>query len=408
MRMSMISSVVSRISGRWRRVPSACSRWATAESLHGVERALAPLTRVERLPRGVVDGHVEQSQQRWLRRLQRFVESQQLASHPLADLAQVVPVLDLEVTLEEVDHWQVARCLAVGDRGAFEDQPALEPMRVGELIDEARLADAGLADDRRHLTMAAAGELLGTAELLQLGVAADERRQSAPGGRLQAGPRRTRPRHLVDLHRVGQPLHRHEAERLHLDVALGQRQRLGRDHDRARISDLLHPRGQVGRLADGRVVHVEITADGAHNDFPGVQPDADLDHRRVRASHLLRIRLHGLLHPECRVAGAHGVIFVGERRAEQRHDPVAHHLVDRSLVAVDGLHHPFEDWIENLARFLGIAIGEQLHRPLEVGEEHSHLFALPLEGALGVYDFLGEVLRRVGLGRCESRLSGCL
>jgi hypothetical protein len=105
MRMSMISSVVSRISGRWRRVPSACSRWATAESLHGVERALAPLTRVERLPRGVVDGHVEQSQQRWLRRLQRFVESQQLASHPLADLAQVVPVLDLEVTLEEVDHW---------------------------------------------------------------------------------------------------------------------------------------------------------------------------------------------------------------------------------------------------------------------------------------------------------------
>jgi hypothetical protein len=34
------------------------------EPLHGVERALASLARVERLPRGVVHGHVEQGHQR--------------------------------------------------------------------------------------------------------------------------------------------------------------------------------------------------------------------------------------------------------------------------------------------------------------------------------------------------------
>src|SRR2546427_6662515 len=104
------------------------------------------------------------------------------------------PILDLEVALEEVDHRPVTRRLAVRDRGAFKDEPALQPMRVGELVDEARLAHSRFADERRHLPVTGAGKLLGAAELLQLSVAADEARQAAPGGRLQAGPRPARPR----------------------------------------------------------------------------------------------------------------------------------------------------------------------------------------------------------------------
>jgi hypothetical protein len=76
------------------------------------------------------------------------------------------------------------------------------------------------------------------------------------------------------------------------------------------------------------------------------------------------------------------VVLVGERRAEERHDPVAHDLVDGALVAVDGLHHPLEDGIESLRRLLGIAVGEELHRALEVGEEHGDLLALAFEGGL--------------------------
>ncbi len=57
-------------------------------------------------------------------------------------------------------------------------------MRVGELVDEARLAHPRLPDDGRHLTVTGAGELLHAAKLLQLGVAADEARQPTPGGRL--------------------------------------------------------------------------------------------------------------------------------------------------------------------------------------------------------------------------------
>ncbi len=122
----------------------------------------------------------------------------------------------------------------------------------------------------------------------------------------------------------------------------------------------------------------------------------------MRASHLLRVLLHALLHPERRVAGPHGVVLVGQRRAEERHDPVAHHLVHRALVAVDGLHHPFEHRIEDLTRLLGVTVGEQLHRALEVREEDRHLLALALQGRLGGEDLLREVLRGVGLGERSS------
>ena len=95
------------------------------------------------------------------------------------------------------------------------------------------------------------------------------------------------------------------------------------------------------------------------------------------------------------------MIFVGKWRTEERHDPVAHHLVHGALVAVDGLHHPFEYGVENLARLLG-NYGEQLHRALEVGEEDRDLLALPREGGLGSEDLLGKVLGSVRLWAGEA------
>ena len=117
----------------------------------------------------------------------------------------------------------------------------------------------------------------------------------------------------------------------------------------------------MGGLADRGVVHAQVAADRAHHHLAGVQPDADLDRHALGAPHLLGVLLDGLLHAQRGVAGADGVVLVGERRAEQRHDAVAHDLVDRALVAVDGLHHPLEDRVEDAAGLLGIAVGEQLH-----------------------------------------------
>src|SRR5262245_62902418 len=105
-------------------------------------------------------------------------------------------------------------------------------MRVGELVDEARLADSCLADDCLYLTVTIAGKLLGATELLKLGVAADEPRQAPLGGRLQAGARWTGSCHLVDLDGFAQPLDVDGAESLDLDEALGDRKstRLNSSH----------------------------------------------------------------------------------------------------------------------------------------------------------------------------------
>src|SRR5262249_33232643 len=153
------------------------------------------------------------------------------------------------------------------------------------------------------------------------------------------------------------------------------------------------------RLADGRVVHMKVAADGANDHLARVQADTDPDRYTLDPADTLGISFDRLLHAERRVARAHGVVLVGQRRAEERHDSVAHHLVDRALVPMDGLHHPLKNGIENLASLLRITVGEQFHRALEVGEEHGDLLPLPLQGALGRENLLGEVLRSVGLRR---------
>ena len=130
----------------------------------------------------------------------------------------------------------------------------------------------------------------------------------------------------------------------------------------------------------------------------GIDPDADLHLHALRAAKLMRVATHDLLHPEGGIAGPHRVVFMGERRSEQRHNAVAHYLIDGALVVMDGVHHQREDWIDELARVLGIAVGEQLHGALEVGEENGDLFALTFEGSLGGEDLLGKVLWRVRIG----------
>ena len=102
----------------------------------------------------------------------------------------------------------------------------------------------------------------------------------------------------------------------------------------------------------------------------------------MRALNLVRISRDGLLHPERRITSAHGMILVGDRGAEQGHDSIAHNPVHGALVAVDRLNHAFEHGVEELLRVLRVAISKQLHRTLDVGEQHGDLLPLALEGCL--------------------------
>ena len=90
------------------------------------------------------------------------------------------------------------------------------------------------------------------------------------------------------------------------------------------------------------------------------------------------------------------MVFMGERRAKQRHNPIAHDLVHGAFIAVHGRHHAFQHWVENRSRVFGIAIGQELHRAFHVGEEHGDLLALAFQGSFGGEDFLGQMAGGVG------------
>jgi hypothetical protein len=212
---------------------------------------------------------------------------------------------------------------------------------------------------------------------------------------VESGPLGARPGEFEDLNGVRQALDRDRPTGRDLNVAFGELQGGGGEQDRPWRRELLHAGGQVRRLANGRVVHVQIGPDGADDHLTGVEPHADVEGYPVRPEHALRVLRDCLLHPQRRIARAHGMILVSERCPEQRHNPVAHHLVHRALVAVNGLHHSLEDRVEDLARFLRIAICEQLHRAFQIGEEDGHLLALAFKRALRGEDLLGEVLRGV-------------
>jgi hypothetical protein len=117
----------------------------------------------------------------------------------------------------------------------------------------------------------------------------------------------------------------------------------------------------VGRLAHGSVVHAEVAPDGAHDHITRVHADPDLDGDPLIPADAFRVLPDGLLHPERGIAGTHGVILVGEGGAEEGHDAVAHDLIHRALVAVDGLHHAFQYRVKELARLFGVAVGKQFH-----------------------------------------------
>jgi hypothetical protein len=121
----------------------------------------------------------------------------------------------------------------------------------------------------------------------------------------------------------------------------------------------------------------------------GVEAHAHAQLQAAAAAYLLGIGLHGRLHGQGGIAGAQGVIFVGNRGAKQGHDAVAEHLIHRALEAVHGVHHAMDGGIEELLRGFGVEAADEFGRVLEIGKEHGHLLPLAFQGTAGGEDLLG-------------------
>src|SRR5215831_10753248 len=159
-------------------------------------------------------------------------------------------------------------------------------------------------------------------------------------------------------------------------------------------------------LPDRAVVHAEIAADRANNHRAGVEPNTNLNGDPSGALQIVPITADALLHPEGGIARSDRVVLMGNRGSEQRHDPVTHDLVDRALIAMDRFHHLLEHRVEHPAGLLGVTVGQQLHRALEIGKEHGDLLALALERIPGRENLLGEVPRGVAVWSVSFYLGG--
>ena len=90
------------------------------------------------------------------------------------------------------------------------------------------------------------------------------------------------------------------------------------------------------------------------------------------------------------------MVFMRQGCPKQRHDAIAHDLVDGPLIAMHGCHHALQDGIEELPGLFRIAVRQQFHRALEVGKQHGDLLPFAFEGTARGEDFLREVRRSVG------------
>jgi hypothetical protein len=229
---------------------------------------------------------------------------------------------------------------------------------VGKLVAQAGLAHPGFADDRHHLAMAGGRVSQRLAQGFDLLLPPHKAGEPAGGKRLEGGTGRSSSRQFEHLHRGRQALDRDGAEWFHLDVPLGALQGLRRQQHRARLRHLLHAGRQMGRLAHRRVVHMQAAVNAPHHPSPRMESDTDLHRHPVRALHLVAIPRHGLLHVQRRITRPHRMIFMGDGRAKQRHNAIAHDLIARPLIAVHGLQHQRQDRVEELTGFLGVAVGQ--------------------------------------------------
>ena len=341
--------------------------------------------------------------------LERAVEQEQPARDLLARGLSAVPLVDAEVRAQELVNGQQRNRLAVRGAVGLVDGDLAAAAALRELVAEPALAHAGLADHTHHAPLPFQHVLQRRVERRELVRAADQAREAACPRHVHPRPHRAHPDELEDLDRVPRPLHWGTPQRRKLEVALDQMRRALGHADAARLGQRLHALRQAHRVTLRGVVHAQVVADLADHDLARVQPDSHAEVEPAFDAQLVRVVSHLVPQPECRVARPLGMVFVRDRRAEQRHDAVARVLVHRSLEAVDTFGQDREEALQDRVPDLGVQPLRQIHRALHVREQHRDLLALPLESGPRLEDLVGEVLGGVGAGGAlgSLRVGGC-
>ena len=166
------------------------------------------------------------------------------------------------------------------------------------------------------------------------------------------------------------------------------------------LGDRLQTLRHVGRVADRRVVHLEVAPDRTDDHRAGVDADADaqLD---AAADGKLRVQLRQRVADRERGEDAAiGSVLVGDGRSEQRHDAVAGELRHDALDAIDLAGGDRDVLLEEIAILLRVeALGDG-RRADQIAEHHGHELALARNDALTGADLGGEDGGDLARGRC--------
>ena len=209
---------------------------------------------------------------------------------------------------------------------------------------EPALADPGLAVDREEVrALVAQGALVGVHQELELGVTPDERCLLCM--RPRAAPVRTGGSPGPDL-----PVEAFQvdgADVLDLDPPESQAVRGRPDQELPRLGGLLESRRQRDCLTggEGRLAVVR-------DDLPGLDPGPGLELELVDRVHDREPRAHGAL----------GVVLVGLRDAEGRHDRVTGEFLHDPAVGDHAVRDALEEGLDTAAHDLGIGPRDQAGR----------------------------------------------
>jgi len=247
-------------------------------------------------------------------------------------------------------------------------------------VHQPRLADTRVACDCGNAACAIG--LDSRERIMQLphfALPTDERGDGARREAVEARAYDRRASHFGGLDGLVEALDLHRADGACLYMSGGESHCVGGGQHCSCGRHLLHARRDVHGEPDRGVAEVQAVLVHPQHDLPRIEADPDLQRHAMRTLRFLAVVAYEVLHGERGARRPHGMVFGGDRRAEQRHDPVAHDLAHRAAILVDGLAHVLQHRVEQRACFLRIATGDDVHRTLEVGEQHRHELALALD-----------------------------
>ena len=353
-------------------------------------------------------GHAEEIEQHGQRLSEAPVEQEQPSGDLLARHRVGVLLADPEVSAQQLPGGEQRSGLPMGRAVSLVDLQALRTDVLNKLEAEPALPHAGLAHDADDLAVTARGPLERGLQPSHLIRTADETEEASRARQVEPRAYGTGALELVHAQRLRHALDVRLPEIAQLEEPFDQAGGVLGEADAVRSGDLLHARSQTDGRTLGGVVHAQVVPDLAHHDLARVEPDAHAKIDPALQAQLVRVAAQLLGEVQRRVTRTLRVVFMGDGRPEEGHDPIARELVDCALEAMHTLGQNREKAVHDAVPLLGINGAGELHRTMDICEEHRDQLALAFECRLARQDLVGEVRGRVdarialgSLARCQ-------